>query len=229
MEIFRLGLSIQVTCNPISILIFSTQAMEVWKFSVKKLHRENRVRHIADAEAVSLWEAALLRNFLSSGLSFSVLWDTICFCFSRFCFLRMNARFGFLSSCHTPLNTRGVCGSAIKKWPRECREIEVRKGQQHLPPSLERLIWETLTPKSKLPCCEEPKPHGKARGRAWMDSAPLLTTRLVILPPVDPSLQAGLSVTSLQQQSLSVKTKARCTRHMPSGLAHMPDSQNLLK
>lgn len=56
-----------------------------------------------------------------------------------------------------------------------------------------------------------------------------LTTRLVILPPVDPSLQAGLSVTSLQQRSLSVKTKARCTRHMPSGPAHMPASQNLLK
>lgn len=230
MEIFRLGLSIQATCNPTSILIFSTQALEVWKFSVEKSHRENRMRHIADAEAVSSWEAALLRNFLSSGLSFSVLWDTICFCFSRFCFLRMNARrFGFLSSRFTPLNTRGVCGRAIKKWPRECRETEVRKGQQHLPPSLEGLFGGTLAPKSKLPCCEEPKPHGKVRATLGWTVPLLLITRLVILPPVDPSLQAGLSVTSLQQQSLSVKTKARCTRHMPSGPAHTPDSQNLLK
>lgn len=50
MEISRLSLSVQATCTPASILIFSAQAMEVWKFSVEKSHREIRVRHIADVE-----------------------------------------------------------------------------------------------------------------------------------------------------------------------------------
>lgn len=123
-----------------------------------------------------------------------VFFGLFCFCFSRFCFLRINARrFGVLSSRHTPLNTKGVCGSTIKKWPRECREIEVRNSQQHLPP-LERLFGGTLALKSKLPCCEEPKPHRKARGRAWMDSARYWPSSLSVCHLLIPACRQGFQL-----------------------------------
>lgn len=159
-----------------------------------------------------------LRSFLSSsclmqshGLPFSLAFlDSVS---------QRWVQWGFLSSYHMLLfNIRWLCATAIKKWPRESSDIKVRKGQQHLPASLERLIWGTVALESQLPCHEEPKPHRKARGSAWIDSASWYW-------PPDMSL-CNLLISACRQgfQLLCSNSRVKTKACWINGPAQTPDS-----